>query len=181
MVIIRAWMNVELLLVRPLIASISILGQSSQYNDNLHSFLIFCWHHAATRLHEAKITNNRIRQWNSSQAFYTSTVTLWKLAMSKIVIFNCKEGMPKGGLVTDVKVVILVGAVESLPFQGELVLMLVGYFNLALHYTQKEASYVWAKLGYWSLLSFFLIGKHGWGLPNMSWAKPLLTNNQCTD
>lgn len=32
-------MNVELLLVRPLIASISILGQSSQYNDNLHSFL----------------------------------------------------------------------------------------------------------------------------------------------
>lgn len=43
---------------------------------------------------------------------------------------------------TDVKVVVLVGAVESLPFQGELVLMLVGYFNLALHYTQKEASYV---------------------------------------
>jgi hypothetical protein len=32
--------------------------------------------------------------------------------------------------------------------------MLVEHFGLTLFHTQKEASYVWAKLGYRSLLSF---------------------------
>ena len=40
------------------------------------------------------------------------------------------------------KVAVLEGVTRSPPFQGELMLMLIGYFGLTLLHAQKEGSYV---------------------------------------
>ena len=40
------------------------------------------------------------------------------------------------------RVAVLEGAAGSPPFQGELMLMLIGYFGLTLLHAQKEGSYV---------------------------------------
>ena len=39
-------------------------------------------------------------------------------------------------------VAVLEGAAGSPPFQGEIMLMLIGYFGLTLLHAQKEGSYV---------------------------------------
>ncbi len=57
---------------------------------------------ATTHLHEAIITNNcRSTMWQQirSQALYTLLVTLWELAMPKIITLIIKRGMLKTRLV----------------------------------------------------------------------------------
>lgn len=60
----------------------------------------------AIHLHEAITASNlwwAIRQWIHSWALYTLLVTLWKLAMPKIITLTIRRGISKARLVTGVK------------------------------------------------------------------------------